>query len=247
MRGGHIGAVVLACMLAPGGARADAIGAASACPPGTSRSVGLPDRLAGGLFAHGGPPPCEPAVCTTAGVCGDSQACRLDAHCIARGEVREMRRRPDARRGPLDPRDPASWTTVTRTYDLGRCEGGGCPEGARCLQVATCRAAGEVDSTPLARAPPAGREVVAGAPIAERAWTAATPYEPAPASPAAPPEARPLALEEPTTPSPAPRAPPAPDAGCAIGPRARSGAAIILAVICALLALRARREPGRGR
>ncbi len=174
-------AALLAALLAlPHGARADAISRAPPCEPGFSRHLGGP--LAGpddALWGHGGPPRCEPARCEDATACGPGQQCRLDAHCVQHRTDRELRPSP-GRGDPLDPGDPASWQELTRLYDAGRCaEGGACPDGWRCVEVATCRPAGETDDAIVANERSAG--------VAERAWSVARPFgtTPAPSAPAA--------------------------------------------------------------
>ena len=214
-------AFVLGSLQAP--ARADVVGPIPPCPAGSAR--GGSGMLDGMMMSHAGAPACEPAVCRDASTCGENQTCRTDAHCIGSRDVTDAV--PSRGHGA-----PSSGRTVgvTRALDFGRCaEDGSCPADTRCMEVATCRADGELDVARVASSmsPPAGH-------IAAGAWSSARanppPHTTAPADLAAavlptveapPAPSAEAAMAEPGAPIEAPVSAPIPapaaPAGCSCG------------------------------
>lgn len=247
--------------LGPAVAGADVIRPTPACPPGTSRAINTSGAIGGmGLYGHGGAPPCQPSVCAASAQCPSGQRCRLDAHCIVEREERELRML--GRRGPPDRDDPANYHMVRRTYDAGRCEEGRCPEGTRCLQVATCRPARERDATLIATS--AERRW-----RAERAWSVGVPHERDRSAPAEAPPSEPAPTPSEATPSetaaleaaPAETEPPASarspaadraevpgdSGGCAAAPHVKSSPPPVLAVLLLVGWLRRRAQGASSR
>jgi hypothetical protein len=204
----------------------------------------------GAFTGHGGAPTCEPAVCEDASTCGPRQVCRRDAHCIAPRETLV----PTAHGHSASP--PALRTV---DFDLGLCEDDGtCPDGSRCLELATCRARHTRDTAMAASVFGS-----AGGTRAPGGWSFATPrdgaatpgpdavVEPRPAPEEAaentvPEAALPEATvpTEPATTTGAPAAsPPASTCGCSVA--RRSPAVLLLGFGCVLAIPWRRRSRGQ--
>ena len=151
----------------------------------------------------------------------------------------------------FDPEDPASWHDVERLYDGGQCaERGECPDGWRCVVVATCRPEGDNDSAIAANGRYRGTEAV-------RAWHIGRPFataapepltqEPQPPSPAPEePSGEPAPEEEETEATPteftsggATDTPPTAGCGCIVSGRPRTSSWPLVAIV--LFVLRRRR------
>jgi hypothetical protein len=213
----------------PSVAFADVVSPAPSCPAGESRGAGVLSGL--GFFGHGGPPPCEPAVCSELAPCPASHVCRRDAHCITERTTHELRPSPGHGR-ILDRDDPASYEDVTRSYDVGACDEGRCPADSRCLVVSTCRSPGEADTSPVAddlRGARAAAAWASGVPYTDPSST--TPHatveapipnaeSPRPAPPATPPapSTATTSATSPVTSAPASSSPPASSGLCTVSP-----------------------------
>jgi len=236
--------------------RADAVAPAPACPPGESRG-GLSGVSGLAFYGHAGPPPCEPAVCSDLAPCPSSHSCRRDTHCITERTRHQIR--PSYGHGSRwDRDDPASYEDVTRSYDVGACDDGHCPSGARCLVVSTCRLRDERDAAATAtdlRGVPAEGAWASGVAYTDATTTppeTSTPIEPSAAAPPTVAAAPPTTTTTRTTAAPsippestAPTAATAPTSGlCRASPHDLPGLAFPIALGALALALR-RTRPRR--